>query len=452
MSFIKSGFCCRNTAEVNNDFVWGAATAAYQIEGAATADGRTPSIWDTFTHIPGKTHNGDTGDDACRHYELLETDLDSMSWLGISAYRFSVSWSRLIPDGDGAVNPAGVAFYNRLIDGLLARGIEPWLTMYHWDLPQVLHDRGGWQSRESIDWFEHYASTLVTLFGDRVKHWITINEPHCVAWFGYYRGWFAPGLTDIQASIDVSHHLLVAHGRAVRVVKNAWPDALVGISLGLTPVEAASDSAEDEAAARRLDGYDLRWFLDPLYGRGYPADVVRQLNITVPSLHDDLDVIATPTDFLGVNYYLRQIAAAGPVDGFLDLTGVDPEGVEVTDMGWEIYPDGLLHLMRRLRNDYAPAAIYITENGSAWPDVVGDNGEIVDSRRVDYLRRHLDTVETIKSEGIALKGYFAWSLLDNFEWNSGYAKRFGLFYVNYDDFSRTPKASAHWYREHIRKS
>ena len=442
----------RNTLAVTQGFVWGAATAAYQIEGAAAHGGRTPSIWDTFARTPGKTFNGDTGDDACRHYELVETDLELMDWLGIDAYRYSVSWSRLLPNGVGEPNPEAINFYNRLIDGLLERGIQPWLTMYHWDLPQVLHDRGGWQSRQSIEWFGHYAQTLVNLFGDRIKNWITINEPHCVAWFGYYRGWFAPGITDLQASIDVSHHLLLAHGRAVRIVKDSDPTAQVGISLGLTPVEAASGSPEDIAAATRQDGYDLRWFLDPLHGRGYPQDIVQQLGVEVPVVDDDLDVIATATDFLGVNFYLRQIVKAAPADGFLDLEGIDPEGATFTDTGWEVYPAGLRNLCERLHSDYSPAALYITENGSAWLDVVTAVGEIEDHERVDYLRQHLDAVSEIVDAGIPLKGYFAWSLLDNFEWNSGYGKRFGLFYVDYTTFHRTPKLSASWFRNYISKS
>lgn len=431
------------------EFSWGVATAAYQIEGAADREGRTPSIWDVFAHTSGKTHNGDTGDVACAHYDLWESDLDRLQWLGVTAYRFSVSWSRVLPDGTGAVNPAGIEFYSRLIDGLLERGITPWLTIYHWDLPQVLHERGGWLNRECSDWFAEYTQVLIDHFGDRITNWITINEPHCVAWFGYYRGWFAPGITDLQSSIDVSHHLLLAHGKAARLIKSQLPEARVGIAPGLTPVEPATDSDADRAAAARMDGYDIRWFLDPVYGRGYPQDVIQQLGVVVPILDGDLEIIASPTDFLGVNYYLRSVVKDAPADGFLDVDGVDDPDAEMTAMGWEIYPQGLTDLLVRLTQEYAVPSIFITENGSAWNDEVTTAGAVHDAARISYLARHLAAVEAAVQAGAPVDGYFAWSFMDNFEWNSGYAKRFGLFYVDYPTQERIPKDSAYWYRAHI---
>ena len=433
------------------EFKWGAATAAFQIEGAASRDGRGPSIWDTFCAEPGRVLNGDTGEVACGHYDRLEEDLDLLQWLGVDAYRFSVSWSRVLPEGTGAVNETGLAFYERLVDGLLARGIEPWLTVYHWDLPQALQDRGGWLNRDSADWFAQYAGLLAERLGDRVKRWITVNEPHCVVWFGHHRGWFAPGIADLQSALDAGHHLLLGHGLAARAIRARVPDALVGFAPGLTPVDAASDSEADVAAARFMDGYDIRWFLDPVYGRGYPEDVIERFGMRPPVQEGDLDIIATPTDFLGVNFYLRQIVAADP-SGEFGVTGVDPVGTEVTAMGWEIHPESLTRLLLRLQRDYQPRELFITENGSAWDDVVTAEGGIDDAARVDYLERHLAAVESAHEQGVLVNGYFAWSLMDNFEWTQGYSKRFGLVYVDYSTLRRTPKASAHRYRQLIAES
>lgn len=430
-------------------FLWGAATAAYQIEGAAKSDGRSPSIWDTFSETPGKTHQGDTGLVACDHYNRYPEDVQIMKWMGVNAYRFSISWTRILPDGIGSVNQAGIDFYNRLIDELLAQGIEPWITIYHWDLPQVLQDRGGWVNRECADWFAEYTQVLVENFGDRVNNWITINEPHCTAWFGYFRGWFAPGIADLQASIDAAHHLLLGHGKAVRVIKKRYPHANVGFAPGLTPVEAASESVEDLAAARFMDGYDIRWFMDPVYGRGYPQDVIDRLGVQPPVLDDDLEVIATPTDFLGVNFYLRQVMKADPENEFFGVGGVDIPNAKVTGMGWEVHPQSLTNLLMRIDQDYAPAEIYITENGSAWDDIIDTQNRIEDIDRVEYLRDHLTAMQVAIDSGVPVNGYFAWSLLDNFEWTAGYSKRFGLIYVDYETMERHPKQSAHWYRQHI---
>ena len=430
-------------------FLWGAATAAYQIEGAAKSEGRTPSIWDTFAEEAGRTADGDTGLIACDHYHRLEEDLNLMQEIGLAAYRFSISWSRILPTFDGPVNQAGIDFYNRLIDGLLARGITPFLTIYHWDLPQYCDDRGGWNNRECVDWFAHYTQVLIDNFGDRVKYWITINEPHCVAWFGYYRGWFAPGITDLQTSINVAHHLLLAHGRATQLIHQEIPGAKVGIAPGLTPVYPATDSAEDSAAAAFMDAYDLRWFLDPIYGRGYPREALDRLGVLPPIVDGDLEIIATPTDFLGVNFYLRQVVKASPGSEFFDVDGVDTPGTPVTDMGWEINPEALTDLLLRLTRDFPVTEIFITENGSAWPDHL-EAGEVRDQKRIDYLSDHLLAVESARIKGAPVSGYFAWSLLDNFEWTHGYKKRFGLIYVDYPSQRRTIKASGRWYADHIR--
>ncbi len=429
-------------------FLWGAATAAFQIEGAANLNGRTDSIWDTFSRIPGKINNGDTADRACNHYELYENDLDLMQWMGLSAYRFSISWSRILPNGIGEINQEGIEFYNRLIDGLISRGITPFLTIYHWDLPQALHDRGGWQSRESVDWFKQFTQVLADNFGDRVKNWITINEPHCIAWFGYYRGWFAPGIKDLQSSIDVVHHLLLSHGYAVTILRNSIPEVSIGISLGLTPVSAASNSPEDIAAADFMDGYDIRWFLDPIYGRAYPQSVLDRFKLSPPLHKGDLEIISTPLDFLGVNFYLRQVVKNSPENEFFGVSGVDTPDAKRTAMGWEINPESLKDLLIRLKDDYKPSTIFITENGSAWDDVLL-NGEIDDEERISYLNSHLNAMKDAISEGVPVQGYFAWSLLDNFEWTHGFSKRFGLIHVDYETLIRTPKKSAYWYRNMI---
>lgn len=430
------------------DFLWGAATAAYQIEGAAKLYGRTPSIWDTFAEEPGKIANGDTGEIACDHYHRLEGDLNLMSELELSAYRFSISWSRVLPNFRGEVNLEGIDFYNRLIDGLLARGITPFLTIYHWDLPQYLHEKGGWNSRESVEWFKNYTQVLIDAFGDRVKNWITINEPHCAAWFGYYRGWFAPGIQDLQTSLNVAHHLLLAHGHATKLIHEQIPNSHVGLAPGLTPVYPASQRPDDVAAAVFMDAYDIRWFLDPIYGRGYPQEALDRFQLTPPIHAGDMEIIATPTDFLGVNFYLKQVVKAAPGSGFFDIDGVETPGTPVTDMGWEINPEALTDLLLRLTKDYQIKELFITENGSAWPDELVNN-EVDDVDRINYLQSHLRAIDDAISQGAPVHGYFAWSLFDNFEWTHGYNKRFGIIYINYATQERFIKSSGRWYSQHI---
>ncbi len=429
-------------------FTWGVATSSYQIEGAADIDGRGPSIWDTFSRIPGAIANGDNGDIACDHYHRYNEDLDLMKWLGVNAYRFSIAWPRVLPDGTGALNKKGVDFYNRLIDGALERGIEPWPTLYHWDLPQALQDRGGWNSRASADWFAEYAHQMAELFGDRVKNWMTINEPFCSAWLGHLTGIMAPGIKDLQTAINASHHLLLGHGRAVQAIRDARKDVKVGIVLNFTPAIPATDSPEDQRAAVLADGFDNRWFADPVYRGSYPQDIVEGFGKEVPILAGDLESISTPLDFLGMNFYFRQTVAHDPIVKPLPYKQVMPR-VERTGMGWEIHAPTFEELILRMTNEYGVKEIYITENGSAWDDEV-INGEINDQNRLSYLERHLDAVFAAKAKGAPVKGYFAWSLMDNFEWAYGYAKRFGIVYVDYKTQKRIPKKSAYYYRDRIK--
>jgi len=429
-----------------SEFVWGVATSSYQIEGAANEGGRGQSIWDTFCKVPGKVANFDNGDIACDHYHRYKEDLDLMKWMGVKAYRFSVAWPRVIPDGVGRVNEMGLDFYDRLIDSLLEREIAPWLTMYHWDLPEALQLRGGWNNREVVEWFGEYAEMLTSRFGDRVKNWMTLNEPLCSAWLGHLYGDMAPGIKDLQTALNVSHHLLMSHGLACQVIRSNVSEANVGIVINVTPAVPATDSQEDSNAAQLADGFDNRWFLDPVFGRTYPADVIDTLGAS-PEIHSgDMKLIAQDLDFLGVNFYFRQTVAADQNSKPLPIRSVNRENVKRTAMNWEVHPQAFEEILLRISKEYSPKAIYITENGSAWNDEV-INGEIIDDERIDYLARHLDVMRSAKNQGAPILGYFAWSFLDNFEWAYGYEKRFGLIYVDYKTQKRTPKKSAFFYRQ-----
>ena len=429
-----------------NEFLWGVATSSYQIEGAANEDGRGQSIWDTFCKVPGKVANFDNGDIACDHYHRFKEDLDLMKWMGVKAYRFSVAWPRVIPDGVGKINEMGLDFYDRLIDSLLDREIAPWLTMYHWDLPEALQLRGGWNNREILEWFGAYAEVLTSRFGDRVKNWMTLNEPLCSAWLGHLYGDMAPGIKDLQTALNVSHNLLMSHGLACQVIRSNVSEANVGIVINVTPAVPATDSQEDSNAAQLADGFDNRWFLDPVFGRTYPADVVDALGAS-PEIHSgDMKLIAQDLDFLGVNFYFRQTVAADQNSKPLPIRSVNRENVKRTAMNWEVHPQAFEEILLRISKEYSPKAIYITENGSAWNDEV-INDEIFDDERIDYLARHLDAMKSARSQGAPILGYFAWSFLDNFEWAYGYEKRFGLIYVDYKTQKRTPKKSAFYYRQ-----
>ncbi|RDI96294.1 beta-glucosidase [Meiothermus sp. QL-1] len=432
------------------DFTWGTATSAYQIEGAVAEDGRGVSIWDTFSHTPGKTHGGETGDVACDHYHRYLEDIALMRALGVNAYRFSLAWPRVFPEGQGVPNPKGLAFYDRLVDALLTAGITPWVTLYHWDLPQALEDRGGWPARETAYAFAAYADGVSRHLGDRVKHWITLNEPWCSAYLGYGAGVHAPGKQDLGLFLAAAHHLLLGHGLAVNVLRQNVPDARVGITLNLSPGHPASPHPDDVAAARRYDGFQNRWYLDPLYGYGYPPDMLALYKEAAPPVQPgDLELIATPTDFLGLNYYSRAVVQHSPQPPH--RFAYVRVGEERTAMDWEVYPEGLLELLRRLSREYRPKAIYITENGAAYPDVVED-GDIQDTERVRYLERHLAQCLLALREGVPLKGYFVWSLLDNFEWAEGYSKRFGLVYVDFATQARRLKASGRWLQAFLREA
>ncbi len=446
-------------------FVWGAATAAYQIEGAAAEDGRGPSIWDTFSRTPGVVHGGDTGDVAADHYHHYREDVALMAEIGLGAYRFSVSWPRVRPTGRGPVNARGLDFYDRLVDELASHGITPVVTLYHWDLPQELEDAGGWAARPTAALFADYAAAVAARLGDRVPLWITLNEPWCSAFLGYASGEHAPGRTDAARSLQAAHHLLLGHGLATQSLRAVLPDtAQVSITLNPVAVVAAGDSTGDADAARRIDGLGNRLFLDPLFRGRYPDDVRNDTSEVTDwgfVQSGDEAVIAEPIDLLGVNYYTPSVVA-GPAAVATGHGGLRPsaspwpgsEGVRFvpqpgpqTAMGWAIDAGGLRALLRRLHDDYAGVPIMITENGAAFDDCVGPDGGVRDPARIAYLREHLTVVHEAIQSGVDIRGYFVWSLLDNFEWAHGYSKRFGIVHVDYPSQRRVWKDSAYWYRE-----
>jgi beta-glucosidase len=448
-----------STADLPPSFQWGVATSAYQIEGAATEDGRTPSIWDTFCRVPDAVRDGDNGDIACDHYHQMPQDVALIKSLGVNSYRFSVSWPRVQPHGSGPVNPAGLGFYDRLTDELLAAGIDPWVTLYHWDLPQELEDAGGWPNRDTAYRFADYAMLVFDKLGDRVETFTTLNEPWCSAWLGYFLGVHAPGRRSLDDAVGAVHHLLLGHGLAVRRMRAAStrPHRL-GITLNMGTADPASDSATDREAARRADGMGLRLYLDPLkYGR-YPADVVEELatqDIRIPVADGDLDVISTPFDVLGVNFYFGQDFAGTDEDG--NTVGADGQpvvrgilpGTARTAMDWPITPERFTKLLVRLHEEYPGLPIVITENGAAFDDAADSDGYVRDDDRTSYLAEHIAAVVAARAQGADVRGYFAWSLMDNFEWAEGYAKRFGIVHVDYATQKRTPKQSALWYRDTV---
>ncbi len=434
------------TSSFPPDFAWGAATASYQIEGAWEADGKGESIWDRFAHTPGKIANGDTGDVACDHYHRWPEDVALMKEMGLKAYRFSISWPRVLPSGRGALNPAGLDFYSRLVDALLEAGIAPMATLYHWDLPQALQDQGGWPARLCAEAFVEYADVVSRRLGDRVKHWATLNEPMVSARAGYLDGEHAPGHTDLDESLAASHHLLLGHGWALPVIRRNSPEASAGIVLDPIPTVAASPSAADRAAAWRIDGVINRWYLDPLAARGYPADVVGHFGRAMDFVQaGDMQAIATPVDFLGINYYNRIIARSEETPEEENAPRTVLREPEQTEMGWEVYPPGLYDILGQVHFDYNFPALYITENGAAYADQVGPDGQVDDPLRVAYYGQHLTQAARAIAAGVPLRGYFAWSLLDNFEWSRGYDKRFGLVYVDHATQQRILKSSAQWY-------
>jgi beta-glucosidase len=430
------------------DFVWGAATASYQIEGAANEDGRGESVWDRFCATPGKVRNGDTGAIACDFYHRYHDDIALMRELGLDAFRFSIAWPRIIPDGRGKVNEKGLDFYDKLVDELLASGIAPFVTLFHWDTPQALEDQGGWPARETVGAFERYVEAVAGRLGDRVGHWITHNEPWVVSWVGHGWGHHAPGRTSDADALATAHHLLLSHGRAVEILRRLSPASQVGITLNLDFPYPQSQEPEDVRAARWVDGLHNRWFLDPLFRGSYPDDMAEAWAESMPEIQEgDLETISAPIDFLGVNNYTSPLVAAGENGGRSRI--VRRADVDRTDMGWEVVPDGLRDVLVRLHDDYTPPAIYVTENGAAFPDVRGHDGSVRDPERQSYLEGYLGAAAGALAEGVPLRGYFAWSLLDNFEWAWGYWKRFGLVYVDYATLDRIPKGSFYWYRDFI---
>jgi beta-glucosidase len=422
-------------------FLWGVATSAFQIEGAAHEDGRGDSIWDEFCRRPGAIKDGSNGDRACDHYHRMVEDVALVASLNVRAYRFSISWPRVQPLGSGAWNEQGFDFYQRLVDELLRHGIEPHVTLYHWDLPQALQEGGGWMNRDTVDRFVEYATEVGRRLGARVASIATHNEPWVVSVLGHEAGIFAPGIRSQKVAMQVSHHLLLSHGLALTALRAQGVKAPLGIVLNQSPIHAATDSPEDQAKARLDDGLTIRWYMDPLLLGRYPADIVEFLGADAPTVTDgDMDAIRQPLDFLGINYYTRNVSGTGaPRDPVA-------AGTEVTDMGWEVFPAGLTELLVRLHGDYPLPPIYIMENGAAYRDRVVD-GEVRDPDRIRYVRSHIAAVADALTSGVDVRGYFVWSLLDNFEWADGYSKRFGIVYVDYETQRRIPKHSALWYRD-----
>jgi beta-glucosidase len=431
------------------DFVWGVATSAFQIEGALDRDGRGRSIWDDFQDVPGAIAGGDRADLASSHYDHWREDVALLADLGVDAYRFSIAWPRVFPAGRGGVNAAGLAFYDRLVDELLAAGIEPLATLYHWDLPSALQAEGGWTRRSTGDAFVEYTRTVVGALGDRVTRWITHNEPQVVSLIGNAEGVHAPGIRDIATALQVGHEVLVSHGRAVQAIRELAPHVDVGITLDINAIVPANpDDEAHRRAARLADGQANRWFLDPVAGRGYPGDVAAWYGDANPTiLPGDLDVIAEPTDFFGLNYYRRDVVAPTEPGDWLAGRPVDRD-VPRTALGWEIHPEGLYDVVRRVCLDYGMDNVLITENGAAFDDEVVA-GQVRDDDRIAYLAGHLAEVDRCLADGLPLHGYFLWSFLDNFEWAAGFAKRFGIVRSEPDHYLRVPKASASWYANHI---
>ncbi len=438
------------------DFLWGTATSAYQIEGAIHEDGRGPSIWDLFSATPGKVYQGHTGEYAADHYHRMQDDVALMAGLGLNAYRFSIAWPRILPEGTGTVNARGLDFYDRLVDALLARGITPVVTLYHWDLPATLHERGGWLNRDTAHAFAGYAEIVARRLGDRVDWWITHNEPWCASFLGYGVGIHAPGMQDLNAACVAAHHLLLSHGLALPRLRAATrPSAHLGIVLNLYPVYPGDDRPETQQAMERADAFGNRWFLDPIFRGRYPDGLFASLGAAEPPVQDgDLALISAPIDFLGINYYSRKVVRALTPDsqpnvfapgGYEEMAWLP--GATYTQMGpgWEVYPQGLTDLLLRLHRDYAPPMMMVTENGAAFEDHWSGDGQVCDPERLSYVREHVRALGQALAQGVPVRGYFLWSLLDNFEWGEGYSKRFGIVYVDYPTQRRILKDSGRWY-------
>ena len=425
-------------------FAWGTATAAFQIEGATREDGRGESIWDRFAATPGKIATGETGDPACDSYHLYKDDVALMRQMNLNGYRFSIAWPRVVPSGDGPVNPAGLDYYDRVLDELLAAGITPYVTLYHWDLPQALQDKGGWANRATIDAYVRYVDATVARLGDRIKQWSTFNEPWCVSILSNWLGEHAPGLRDLKTALMVAHNLLVAHGKAVPVIRQRCPDGEVGIVLNFEAAHPATDTDADARLARVHHDHFNRWFLDPIMGRGYPKEGWEAYGADVPAVQPgDMETIHVPIDFLGVNYYTRHVFHDPTVPGGKVLHQRDENAVSAR--GWEIYPQGLYDLLTTLHRDYHLSKLLVTENGMACFDELTPQGRVHDPERIAFIKGHLEAILKAIGEGVNVRSYFCWSLMDNFEWACGTSSRFGLAYTKFDTQERILKDSGHWY-------
>jgi beta-glucosidase len=435
-------------------FLWGAATSSYQIEGAVKEDGRGESIWDRFSHTPGKILNGDTGDIACDHYHRFKEDIRIMKKLGLKSYRFSIAWPRIFPNGKGAINSKGVDFYKQLVEELLEKGIEPMVTLYHWDLPQVLQDKGGWYNRDTIGYFADYAFYMYRALGDRVKLWITHNEPLSSSYIGHATGEYAPGIADPAVSAQVSHHIMLSHAKAVQAFRQSdCRDGSIGIVLYFVDIHPASDKQEDREIAQMVDGVINRWFIDPVLKGSYPGETLdifmKEFNAPVIK-QEDMDFMkANAVDFIGVNYYTRMVVRKSKGPAFLGYETVIPEHANLTGIGWEIYPEGLYNILMKICRDYGNPLMYITENGAAFSDTQVKGNIVQDNDRIDYVKAHLIEVNRAIKDGANIGGYFLWSLMDNFEWSHGYSQRFGIIHVDFETLKRSWKKSAFWYRDVI---
>jgi len=431
-------------------FAWGCATASYQIEGSPLADGAGESIWHRFSHTPDAIMNGDTGDVACDHYRRYKEDVAMMKRLGLNSYRFSIAWPRVFPEGRGRVNQAGLDFYSALVDELLAAGIEPCPTLYHWDLPQAIEDVGGWCNPDTALWFREYAELVFGKLGDRVKFWITLNEPFVIAFIGHALGLHAPGIIDVDQTLIVGHTLLKAHGQAVSAFRESGIDGRIGITVDIESCMPATDSAEDRAAAERYAAFKNRWFLDPIFLGKYPDEMYDAFSAMPKMGAEDAKLIQQPIDFVGVNNYTRTVWRHSDIS-FLGADHVLPEA-KYTEMGWEVYPDGLYDILMWAHRTYDAPTLYVTENGASFEDTVGPDGGVNDDDRVDYVRGYLAACHRAIADGADLRGYFLWSLMDNFEWGFGYSKRFGMVRVDFDTLKRTVKRSGHWYSDTIKNN
>jgi len=438
-----------------DNFIWGAATASYQIEGAWNKDGKKMSIWDSFSHTPGNVKNADKGDVACDHYHRFEEDVEIMKQLGLDTYRFSVSWPRIIPDGKGKVNQKGLDFYKRLIEKLLEAEISPTLTLYHWDLPFELQKIGGWANRDVAEYFAEYAELMFDELGDKVDRWITHNEPWVVSFLGHHKGEHAPGLNDLKLALNASHNLLVSHGKSVERFRSKNLDGEIGITLNLHQTYPASSSKKDKKAAKLAKENINNWFLDPIFKEKYPGRLLNIYNQAVGGFEikdDDMKLIAKEIDFLGINYYTRAVTKYNSNNKIIPISNIKPEGSKYTDMGWEVYPQGLYDLLIEIKEKYGDLPLYITENGAAFKDELND-GRIKDNERIEYLKKHFKAAHKAIENGVNLQGYYVWSLMDNFEWAYGYDKRFGLVYIDYDNSQeRFLKDSAKWYKKVIKNN